>query len=396
MKQIKIAITGASGYLGSEIIRRCGNLKLEVLALQRTPSTKIPMQPYHLEDGEITIPADQTPSVIIHLAADTKNTLNDKVETRAMEKLLHYVRTHHVHLLYASSVNAIRPVSEYGRRKATLERSVIENGFTAVRIGFVYGGRQGKGIFGLIERLVRIFPVLPDIRPSPWIQPIHLTDAADGLIALSLNNPPPGSIITLAASSVKFTDFLRNLASYRLGVIRFFLPLPRIIFYYGCRMMPGARAESIQSLLNLPVAASELEQLGIKPVSMETGMRRSLRPSRKEAILEARTLLRHASGKNPSYRTIRHYLREHPPVPALPIPLNAWQQSCYLADLESQANPCLQYAFSCAEFSSSLAKEFLPISPSLLRSVAVLAQLGWHELRQWILQNRKSHHPQHL
>ncbi|GAB2503050.1 SDR family oxidoreductase [Lysobacter humi (ex Lee et al. 2017)] len=308
---MRIGVTGASGYIGRALLRRFADEQVVVLG-RRTVGAREhrrfdlarPIDPAMLDGLD----------AVVHLAAYTQGDGDTAHEVERARELAGAARSRGLRLVVASSqVAAPDAPSAYGRTKAAIEACVLAQGAVVLRPGLVYGGAPA-GLFGLLLGLVRRLPVLPDLRPAPYVQPVHVDDVAAAIVAALRAEVAP-ELYGVAGGPVSFGDLLQCIATQRLGVRRVMLPVPvaavRLALglarpVLGSRMAP----ERLDSLLRVPAidARDDLERLGIALRPLETGMARSGRP-RAALLREAARLTRATLRIAPPQGLLRGYVR---------------------------------------------------------------------------------------
>lgn len=136
----KILVTGSSGYIGSNLMKRLKHYNIEGV-------------PYDLKTGEdindspALLRKSQGCTAIIHLAAmasvekcesNPKEAQRVNLDGTAAAALAAHKRK--IPLVFASSSAAVHPVSVYGRTKLDAEEWVTQIGGVSLRLGNVYGG----------------------------------------------------------------------------------------------------------------------------------------------------------------------------------------------------------------------------------------------------------------
>ena len=166
----KIAITGATGFIGSHLIGHLNNMDIVYIALKRTNDDFI--YPSNWEEF----------NVIIHLAAKVNLKKNEKTNLNYALKIAQKaVESNITHFILISSVNVLgeysgtkpfdenspfNPCNEYSisKMEAELELKRVFNNtdvkLTIIRPPLVYG--QGvRGNFKTLKDLIKKTPVLP-------------------------------------------------------------------------------------------------------------------------------------------------------------------------------------------------------------------------------------------
>ncbi|MEZ5738036.1 MAG: hypothetical protein R3E68_00335 [Burkholderiaceae bacterium] len=194
---------------------------------------------------------------VIHLAAVTSGVpAPGQDEVAAAQRLLAAASDRRVPFVFVSSQTASEHApTAYGRTKWRIEQLTLAQGGCVVRPGQVYGGPE-RGLFGLLARLRRV-PVLPAFVPPPRVQPVHVDDLAQALLACTAPQGRPGVLCIGDASPITFTRFLALIAHGRTGRRPLFVPVPVLLVRLAGRLVgPVARERlglaRLTSLFELP------------------------------------------------------------------------------------------------------------------------------------------------
>ncbi|MEO6064351.1 MAG: NAD-dependent epimerase/dehydratase family protein, partial [Lysobacterales bacterium] len=332
MTPVWIGITGASGYIGRAVVARALQQGCEVVTIGRRGVAGLAHRHADLRE-------DPAPDLlkgldaVIHLAADTGGGGElVAAEIRFAHALASASQRAGLRLLVVSSQAASpNAPSHYGRTKAAIEERVLAHGASVLRPGLVYGGAE-SGLFGTLVGLVRRIPLLPDLRPRPQVQPIHVDDLAEGLVAATIRNHLPGQVRCVAGAPMTFVEFLAAIARYRVGRRRVRVPVPlatlRIALAGLSRLLgPTLGPERLDSLTRLPPmdCATDLGLLEIRLRPLPDGLSRSGRATRR-MLWEGRALMHGFLGRGPSRWLARRYvhaLQQHGQHGALDLPRRA-------------------------------------------------------------------------
>jgi uncharacterized protein YbjT (DUF2867 family) len=370
-----IAVTGATGYIGRALVRQALAFGWQVRALSRR-FTGIEHIPYDLA---VDLPAAALAGVgaVIHLAADTGSAPDPRRERRAARSLLGSAVANGVRVVFVSS-QAARPEapSAYGLGKWLVEQDVLDSGGVVARAGLVYGCDE-SGLFGMLCRLVRLFPILPDLRPNPLVQPIHVDDLAAALLRLATPELPPGLYCLADPETITFTDFLRGVASARIRRARLFVPFPIwtliTLLAIGHRFGLAGDPERLRSLATLTrmTTKPDIERLGLVIRPLHSGLSRP-GECRRRLLSEADVLLRYVLRRAPPRALLARYVRGvealHAARPLLvPRWLRTWPGGLVLLDIPALARasglgPRLDLATRLAESTPLTAGRFLSLS----------------------------------
>jgi NADH dehydrogenase len=315
---MKLAITGATGYIGSSLVSCALERGHEVFALTRRPPahSNVKWIPFDLSENlEIHIPADVT--AVVHLATMVNDGRgNIEREAEATQKLIHAARNIGAQFLFVSSQTArAEAPTDYGRMKWKIEQDTLAAGGWIVRPGQVYGGEE-RALFGLLVDKVRRFAFIPALWPPPKIQPVHVLDLAAALLSGLETGSYEGQIFCIGKQvPIEFSRFLSLIARERLHRCRIFLPVPTALIRFGAfllreRMSTRLGIYRLMSLLNLPTmdTSADMQQLGISLRPLANGLTRS-GSGRGRLIREGYALLRYVLRAKPESDLVRRYTR---------------------------------------------------------------------------------------
>lgn len=223
LKMAVVVVTGASGYLGGEVLRALKALGVDAVGLARQPGTQIVNCDLLDNEGVKRILREIQPRCIIHCAWETPksaegyaNTIRAGRGIRMIESLL---AVPNVPIIYVSSMTvygmdsrcAVRHESDagmggsaYGVSKFKGEQLLRDSGVKgfAARLPGLFGGQRKTGlVWGAIDALERnARPELP-AQPLLWAG-MDVRDAAHMLAKLSLVQPADFDAVNLGYSDV--------------------------------------------------------------------------------------------------------------------------------------------------------------------------------------------------
>lgn len=313
---MRIAITGATGYIGQRLIRAARLAGHEVLALSRRPLDEpgVVWQAFDFSDKlPLALPEDI--AMVFHLAAKTQHDPDaEQDEEDAAQRLIEAAVAVKAGFVFVSSQTARNDApTAYGRIKWQIERTTLAAGGWVVRPGQVYGGPE-QGLFGLLCSLVRRLPVLPAFIPAPLVQPVHVDDLVAALLACPTQ--AKSSVMSIAASEgVGFTAFLQAIARGRTTRRHISIPVPTLLVRAVAKLLgAGLSARlGLDRLLSLfalrPMdTADDLQRASITLRPLDAGMTRSGR-GRRGLLAEGRVFLAYVLRDQPAGSLMRRYVR---------------------------------------------------------------------------------------
>ncbi len=221
--KLRVAITGAGGFLGSALTRRLLAAGAEVHALSRRPTT-IPRVLWHAYDLGGPLPAPnffEGVDAVVHAAfsMDGAGPTLEQKNLAAAEQLHAAVRRHGKHFVFISSMSAhAGAVSSYGRAKWAIEQTLDPAEDAIVRPGLIIG--PGGVYARMLDSLSRA-PVLPVFFGGTQpVQPVGLDDVTAALErilgqrlagAFNLGTPAPITIRQLYGRMLAATGLRRRL-----------------------------------------------------------------------------------------------------------------------------------------------------------------------------------------
>jgi nucleoside-diphosphate-sugar epimerase len=236
-----VAITGASGYVGTLAARRYAAAGWTVLALQRRDDNANGVATRRFVLGQ---PVDASllngVDVLIHCAWDLDITDAgeiDRVNVEGTRRLWVAAAAAGVkRIVLISSMSAYWGTDQvYGRAKLACEEAAAAVGGTSVRLGLVYGPGWG-GMAGSLRKLVQL-PVTPLLGARSYQYTVHQDDVAEGLFAIGTAPSVPAGPIGLAhPERVPFRELLRAFGR-QAGAAPRLVPLPWRPVYQAMRLM---------------------------------------------------------------------------------------------------------------------------------------------------------------
>lgn len=247
---MKVAITGASGYVGgclSDGFRRHGH---GVLALSRRPCPA-PWVPYALGDDPGRLPWEGV-EVLIHAAYDFTARNWQEILTKNVDPsvaLLQAARKTGVRcVILISSMSSFEDCrSNYGKAKWMVEKEALALGAIVVRPGLVWGAHAG-GVMGTLEKLVTTLPIVPFLIGGKNLNQylIHETDLSEAIVAIAESLPAgPGTLHSVVhPTPVSLLSILKSIAA-RSHRSRLYLPVPWQFLMAGLKFVEALGIHSL-------------------------------------------------------------------------------------------------------------------------------------------------------
>jgi nucleoside-diphosphate-sugar epimerase len=316
----RLLVTGASGYIGARLVELATERGIDVIVLGTPP----PVQ--ELRHAHAWRLGDRPPeealrslTAVIHLAhswdADSEcNSSSGNINLVGSEVLARASFAAQVSRFVFASTTSARPtaLNSYGRIKHLTETRLMKvpqagQRLICARIGLVYGGPE-RGQYGLMSKLVRLAPVLPMFGLDREVQPIHLDEVCEGLLALALGALPGEgnglrrAYVLAGPEPVTFGAWLRTLRRALTGRGIILLPVPVSAALLACdltRIIPFLPVVDRERVLGLastePMAsAADLSALGIKIVDPSIRLA-DPRAERRRMVAEAAAMLDYVS-----------------------------------------------------------------------------------------------------
>jgi nucleoside-diphosphate-sugar epimerase len=275
MNKIKIAITGADGFVGRHLVNFFSNKNFEVIELSRTtnPQSSYQHQYYYLGKKKLKLAGID---VLIHCAYDFS--LADYIDIQRVNvqgslNLFKQAKEAGVNkIIHLSSMSAFdSAVSHYGKAKYAIEEASKLFGVIQVRPGLIFSA-QNHGLIGALERLVKNFKILPLVGfGKQFFYPCHINDLANLLLHLLINSECNDVITAASEEKINLKQLLELLALLRNKKV-FFIPVPLALIYSGLKLSElfkfniKFRSDSLTSIkfCNHNIDFSPIKKLNIK------------------------------------------------------------------------------------------------------------------------------------
>jgi len=255
-----IAITGASGFLGSELVDYFASQGWKVVALVRQPKLQparkhVSYLAYDLET--IVAPSIFTSvDVLVHAAfikQDRQHPYAYQENVQAAERLLTASRHAKVkHKIFVSSMSSHEgAVSIYGRQKLAIEKLFNQAGEVSLRAGLLIGN---GGIVKTMADFMRRKHVVPLVGGGR--QPLQIVNVSDmgPVIVRTIERSTP-AVLTIATPEVYSYKYFYTALAKQLNVWVLFVSTPFVVLLAALRLA---------GWLHLPTAVNVDSVLGLK------------------------------------------------------------------------------------------------------------------------------------
>ena len=252
-----VAVTGANGYLGSQICQTLESGGWQAIRLTRSPDQSRGRAFSYDLAMPITAQvrkALQSVDTLIHAAYDLSLTSSAdiwRVNVAGTRRLLEEARAAEVgRIIVLSSMSAFAGTTQlYGRAKLDIEAITTEFGGCALRPGLVHSEQAGGMVRAL--RKLTILPIVPVIIGGSGVYTVRERDLLKVIALLaSATTLEPGTISVAHPSRVTLVDLLRAFAAQQDRRCRF-VPVPWQPVYW---LLRGGEL----SRLHLPFRADSL------------------------------------------------------------------------------------------------------------------------------------------
>lgn len=253
---MRIAITGARGFVGGHLARQLAAAGHEVLEMGR--GVEPPGIRYSLEEG-IAPQRLHGVDLLLHCAHDFRAADAAQAYRRNVLGSIALFRAAHAagvpRLVFISTMSAFPGCrSRYGQGKLEVEQAVTELGGYSLRLGLVQDD-SGRGLSGSLRRLAAALPVIPlPGRGGQRLYPVPASELAAAVLAIT-KQAAPGVFTVAHDEGFTMAELLRGYAA-QAGRQVVLLPLPWQLMWLGLRLAEAAglrlsfRSDSLLSLVN--------------------------------------------------------------------------------------------------------------------------------------------------
>jgi NADH dehydrogenase len=239
---LRIAVTGAGGFIGQAVVGEAMRRGFDVVAIVRPGSSHLPHHGTIVQadilNGEALNSAFAGCTAVVHLAAVTSSTGRSaesfRVNVGGSHCAASAARTAAVKtFIYLGSQSANE--GTYATTKRMAELAIKATGIEPIvlRPALVYGPGK-RGLFARIVKFVQVLPVVPLIGEGRYpMRPIHIDDVVTAIIGAIEHGTPGASYNLSGGSEILFRDLLVAIGEMS-GRRPRFVPVPKGIAFVAC------------------------------------------------------------------------------------------------------------------------------------------------------------------
>lgn len=284
---MKVFITGASGFVGRNLVSRLAQKGRQSVTWSRR------------QEGDLTDPSFDSKlraslkgcDAVVHMAAKTSEApsragQSQSVNVEGTAKMAALAKEAGIKkFVFVSSQSAkISHPGPYGASKKKAEDIVAASGldWVILRPAIIYGGGEA-GIFKKFVAIVDKLPVIPIPHTRVTFQPVFVNDVVDAIISVLEKPLPPSRLYDVVGpDAVSFPNLIREVARAK-GLKRILIPIPMPLAILGARLLALVMNQPPVTVDNL-VGLSEkttvdirplIEELKVLPVSLREGLKAS-------------------------------------------------------------------------------------------------------------------------
>ncbi len=250
----KLLITGATGFLGREIIQK-KITGYEVFCFVRKGSVdKIPKNNLNyvvgdLNDDESIKRATKGISVVLHLATSHIKG-NEKESLYYSQNLIKACRENKVKkIIFVSSMAVKRKIKDnYGETKLRIEDEIKNSGieYTIIRPTMVYSLDNLSVIGQSLKDFPFVIPIIGDGKSK--ISPVFIADLVEGIIKILNTKNSKNKVYEIGGKSKISLNEVIQLCKKRFKIKKVILHIPKIICIGIFKIFPIVSVESVKGV----------------------------------------------------------------------------------------------------------------------------------------------------
>ena len=285
-----VLITGATGFVGREVVGELCSAGLEVRCLVHTPGTEAVLAGHRVDvhygsvgDRAALNAAFYNVDVVVHLVAIIREagaTTFQAVNRRGTEVVVEAARNAGAkHFIHISAIGAAEnPVYPYLDSKWQGEQAVIGSGlpYTILRPSILFG--DGDEFINTLAGVVRVFPVVPIAGSGKGIfQPIAVDEVARCVADTAVREDLMGKVVEIGGPDhLSYNEIVDIIArTYQVRRVKVHIPLavmrPIVKLMEALLPRPLATTEQLRmiSIPNVAELHTVEEVFGFKPRPLE-------------------------------------------------------------------------------------------------------------------------------
>ena len=291
----KVLVTGATGFIGSQLVKTLVAANYEVVAFVRRTGNldSIKRLDIKVRHGDITnlrslIEACQGVDIVIHLAAITSSEGIDyeksfQVNAVGSQNLIDASKINHVKRVIFIGTQSDNP-GAYATTKREAEKLFLDSGLnvTVIKPSLVYGP-GGRGLISGIVQFIKKFPVIPIVGTGKYkMKPIYVFDVTQAIIKCIEKDNTKSEYFISGVTTLPYCQFIDEIVKV-MELKRIKVYVPYFLTFLGVTLVSifwksfPITIDTLRGLVNPRVYDSEAAEkdLGFTPLGLEEGLRRT-------------------------------------------------------------------------------------------------------------------------
>lgn len=286
----RIAITGATGFVGSNVLQALAGRQLRLLVRDASASAHLANANVELVEGDVTDPASLHGAFdgcgsVLHLVAiieERDGMTFDRNIRQGTRNVLNEANSAGVRRFFLMSALGAQntPGFPYHQAKWRAEQAVKSSGldWTIFRPSIIYG--QGDGFISLLADVIRNYPVIPVAGDgTSRFQPVQVTDVAESIRAAIDDPSSSGKTFELGGPDAYTYDQLLDAVAAAIGKRKRKIHLPVSLV-----KLVVTASKPLPEKIRPPVTHEQLKMLALDNTTADSATGRLL--GRDPAMLE--------------------------------------------------------------------------------------------------------------